>query len=281
MKNISKILTFVVAVACVGILVYLIFFFNVESQFKSEVTTAPQKQYEIVFDEPELHYSLGTDFMQGVTAKDADGNDLTQYVTVSCKPTNDFKRKTLTYSINKSGYEIQSFERILTVDDDYKGPSITYNGSGFEIPIDKIGSLSTEVAKSEDVETDDGFGGKCSVSAVINSQDIEIGDYSATVTAQNILGDSTSIKISVTVTEASASIIKLKASSVSLNKGKAFNPMDYLSSAYCEEYGDVSSHVIADNTVDSNTAGVYTVEYSIAGIKELQNEKAYLYVTVN
>lgn len=281
MKNISKILTIAVAVVCVGILIYLIFFFNVESQFKSEVTTTPQMQYQIVFDEPELHYALGTDFMQGVTAKDDDGNDLTQYVTVSCKPTNDIKRKALTYSINKSGYEIQGFERALIVDDDYKGPSITYNGSGFEIPIDKIGSLSTEIAKNEDVETDDGFGGKCSVSAVINSQDIEIGDYSATVTAHNILGDSASIKISVTVTEASTSIIKLKASSVSLNKGKAFNPMDYLSSAYSDEYGDVSSQVVADNTVDSNTVGVYTVEYSITGIKELQNEKAYLYVTVN
>lgn len=281
MRNFSKILTAVIAALCVAVLVYLIFFFEGSPQYNGEITTAAQKEYTISFDSDELIYNKGTDFMQGVKATDEDGKDLTDSVTVSCKPTGNIRKKALTYSINKAGYKILTFERVLIVDGNYTGPSITYNGAEFEIPVDKIANLSSEIAKSGIVDTDDGFGGKCSVSAHFNSENITVGDYSVTVTAQNIFGDSASVKISVTVTEASSSIIKLKASSLSINRGDSFNPMDYVDSAVYKGYGDLSSQVTAENTVDTQTAGVYTVEYRIKGIKELENEKAYLYVTVN
>lgn len=281
MKNLSKIITIAVAVLCIGILVYLIFFFNGTPEYSSEITTTEQKEYTISFEGEELLYSSGVDFMQGVKATDSDGNDLTDSVTVSCKPTNDIKKKVLTYSVNKSGYKIMNFERTLVIEGKYKGPSISYDGSEFEIPIDKIGNLSSEIAKSGIIETDDGFGGKCSVSAAISSQSITVGDYAAKVTAQNIFGDIATVKIAVTVTDASTSIIKLKASSVSINRGDSFDPMEYVSSAVYGNYGDVLSHIVADNTVDTKTAGVYTVEYRIKNIAELKDEKAYLYVTVN
>lgn len=280
MKNLSRIITLIVAAGCIGLLVYMIFFFT-GRDYSQQVTTVPQKQYTIKLDSSSLVYKNGVDFMEGVTATDEDGKDLTQYVTVSCKPTNDIHKKLLTYSLNLSGYEIKSVEMQLIVGDEYKGPSIKQSSEKFEIPLNKIGSLSAEIAKSNAVETDDGFGGSCAISAQIDSPDITVGDYVATVTAQNIFGDTASIKMVVTVTEKADSIIKLKASSVSLNKGDAFNPIDYVDGAIHNEYGDITSQVVAVNTVDTITSGTYTVEYRIKGIKELENEKAYLYVTVN
>lgn len=281
MKNFSKILSVVVAIVCIAILVYLFFFFNGSKNLENEVTTIQKQHYSITFDNDILEYNESTNFINGVTAIDENGNDLLKYVTVSCKPTDDIKVKTLTYSINKAGYEIQSFERTLVIKEKYSGPSIEYSGNSFSIPIDRVGNISSEIAKSDIVDTDDGFGGKCSISAVINADKVDVGDYVATVTAQNLLGDTASVKIAVTVTESEASIIKLKASSVSVGRGEAFEPLDYVVSAYDETYGDVTANVVVDNTVDTSVAGVYTVEYRIGGIKELENEKTKLYVTVN
>lgn len=281
MKSFSKILSVVVAIVCIAILVYLFFFFNGSKNLENEVTTIQKQHYSITFDNDVLEYNATTNFINGVTAIDENGNDLLKYVTVSCKPTDDIKVKTLTYSINKAGYEIQSFERTLVIKEKYNGPSIEHSGDSFKIPIDRVGNISSEIAKSDIVDTDDGFGGKCSISAVINADKVDVGDYVATVTAQNLLGDTASVKIAVTVTESEASIIKLKASSVSVGRGEAFEPLDYVVSAYDETYGDVTANVVVDNTVDTSVAGVYTVEYRIGGIKELENEKTKLYVTVN
>lgn len=281
MNKLSKIISAVVAVICVAVLIYLVFFFGDKQKPHEDVVTLSQKQYIILFDDNELEYTNETDFMNGVTAKDENGVDLTEYVTVSCKPTKDMRKKKLTYSINKAGYEIESFERTLVVSGEYKGPSITYNGTAFEIPIDRLGSISSEIAKSGIVDTDDGFGGKCSVTAVFNTEITEVGDYAVTVTAQNIFGDTASVKVAVSVVEPASSIIKLKASSVSINRGDSFNALDYVISAYDEDFGDLKGNVICDNAIDVNTSGVYTVEYRINGIKGLENEKAFLYVTVN
>lgn len=280
-NKVSKIISVVVAVICVAVLIYLIFFFGDNQKPQEDVVTLSQKQYTISFDADELEYTNETDFMNGVTAQDENGVDLTKYVTVSCKPTKDMRKKKLTYSINRAGYEIESFERILVVSGEYNGPSITYNGTAFEIPIDRLGSISSEIAQSGIVDTDDGFGGKCSLTAVFNNEITEIGDYAVTVTAQNIFGDTASVKVAVSVVEPASSIIKLKASSVSINRGDSFNALDYIISAYDEDLGDVKGNVICDNAIDVNTSGVYTIEYRINGIRELENEKAFLYVTVN
>ncbi|MGN0535470.1 MAG: immunoglobulin-like domain-containing protein [Eubacterium sp.] len=280
MKNASRIITAAAGVLCIAVLVYLIFFFGSSSKPEETVVTEKQKEYTISFESEQLEYTKGTDFMEGVSATDENGTDLTREVTVSCKPTKNIKTKTLTYSVNKPGYSINTFERTLVITENYSGPSVTVENVAFEIPIDRIGSLSAEAAKSGIIDTDDGFGGKCSVTVQINAADIAVGDYAATVTAQNLFGDTASAKMIVTVTDAESSVIKLKASSVSLAQGDSFEPMEYVEKAEFGEYGDITGYVTASGNVDTSKPGVYTVEYKIKGIEELKNETAYLYVTV-
>lgn len=281
MERAKKIITPIIAVLCVLAIVYLLFFFGKNAMPKDELTTVALKEYSITFDKSEIDYDKSTDFMDGVTATDSNGNDLTQFVTVSCKPTNNISKKTLTYSINKSGYKILTFERSLLLNSSYNGPSIDINGSGVEVPLDRINSLSSIIDSSDIISTDDGFGTPCAISAVIqNQEEIAVGDYVATISAQNIFGDTATAKISVTVTPAESSIIKLSVSSITLNKGDEFEPLDYVISAEHEKYGDLKPYVIADE-IDTSKAGIYNIEYKIEGIRELENEVTYLSVTVN
>lgn len=281
MEKAKKIVTPIIAIICLLAIIYLLFFFGKNVAPTDELTTVAQKEYTISFDTQELKYSKDIDFMEGVTAIDENGEDLTSLVTVSCKPTKDMLTKTLTYSINKSGYKISTFERELKLDASYTGPSIKINGSGLEAPLDQIKNLSSIASTSDIIETNDGFGAPCSITAIIqNSEEITIGDYVATITAQNIFGDTQTAKITVTVVSPEASIIKLSATSVTINKGDIFEPRDYVLSCVDETYGDLSAYVVAEN-IDTTKTGIYTIEYKIQGITELENQVAYLYVTVN
>lgn len=280
MSKITKLILPTIAIICVAILIYFIFFFNGASYYDDELTTESKTSYTITFDTDELSYKNGINYMQGVTATGDNGEDLAEFVTVSCKPTKDISIKELTYSINKNGYEIKSFTRRLVLNESYKGPSISINNGDFKISIDKVTYLTSELQKSEIISTDDGFGNSCGITANFNTEVTEVGDYVATVTAENSFGDTASTKISVTVTEAESSIIKLKASSITLNVGDKFDANDYVKSAVSDQYGDLTSAVICTTSIDTSKAGIYTVEYRIQGIAEFENEVAYLHITV-
>lgn len=280
MNNKSAIIKAVIGVLCVVALVYLIFFFGNGPKNDEQVTTLALKRYTISFDTSHLEYEKGIDFMQGVSATDENGADLTEFVTVSCNPTDNMYRKTLSYSINKAGYKIESFERALILSPSYSGPTVSATDS-IEISLDEINNLSSAIQKSGAIQADDGVGNECSISASIEADEITLGDYVATVTAQNIFGDTATTKISVTVTEPKNSIIKLKASSITINRGDKFDPMEYLLSAKNDEYGDLTPYIVATDNVDTSKSDSYVVEYRIKGIPELSDEVARLFVTIN
>lgn len=281
MEKAKKFLTPIIAVICVAAIIYLLFFFGKNVAPTSELTTNALKEYTISFSTSQLEYSKNIDFMDGVTAKGDNGEDLTSFVTVSCKPTKDISKKELTYSINKAGYKIATFRRDLVLASSYTGPSIKINESSIEVPLDQAKNLSAIVSASDIITTDDGFGSPCAITAFIKNQEaLAIGDYVATVTAQNVFGDTASAKITVTITSPESSIIKLSASSITIKKGDKIEPTDYVVSAIDESYGDLTPYVTATN-IDTSKAGIYTIEYKIEGIKELENQIAYLYVTVD
>ncbi len=279
MKNWMKIASIGISALCIGVLVYLIFFFGGSVAPDERVVMPELKDYTISFDSDELEYFQGIDFLQGVTAVDENGVELTEDITVSCKPTDRKYEKLLIYSINKAGYKITEFSRVLKLDSSYKGVSVKSTGETLEIPINRLDSITERTVMSELVITDDGFGNACSISVYLPKMD-EIGDYVATVTAANIFGDTAECKLAVNVVEAENTTIRLSASSVSLAVGNEFNASDYIVSANHSEYGDVSPYIEINSDVDTSKSGVYTVEYSIKGISQLKDEKAFLYVTV-
>ena len=279
MKDSVKIISIIVSALCVGVLVYLVFFFGEANAPQESITTQKLTDYEITFETPELEYKDSVDFLDGAKAVDENGVDLTNEITVSCKPTKNISRKTLTYSINKAGYRFKTFERELVISSSYTGPSIKPTGEAIKIPINKLENATQIVAASQSIATDDGFGNTCSISVSL-PQIEEIGDYVATVEASNIFGDSAVCKITVSIIEAENTTIRLSASSISIGIGEKFDASKYILSASNDEYSDLTPYIVIDSDVDTSKPGVYTVKYSIRGIPELKDETAYLYVTV-
>lgn len=279
MKNSVKIISIIVSALCVGVLVYLIFFFGDANAPQESITTQKLTDYEITFETPELEYDESVDFLDGAKAIDENGVDLTKDITVSCKPTKNISRKTLTYSLNKAGYQFKTFERTLIIKGNYTGPSIKPTGEAIKIPINKLENATQIVASSHSITTDDGFSNACSISVSL-PQIEEIGDYVATVEATNIFGDTAECKITVSIIEAENTTIRLSASSISISIGDKFDASEYILSASNDEYSDLTPYIAIDSDVDTSKSGVYTVKYSIQGIPELKDETAYLYVTV-
>lgn len=281
MKNIRAIILCVISVVCFALIGYFVFFFGGAQDNSSALTTIAQKKYSITFDSDTLSYTKGVDFMDGVSAVGENGENLDEFVTVSCKPTSRIAVKELTYSVNKSGYELATFSRKLVVDDDsYNGPSIKLGDEAITVPFDQIGNLSSYVSRLDCIITDDGFGGGCAVSVKSNAEITELGDYVVSITIENILGDTKTVKTSISVVEPESSIIKLKSSSISLNRGEEFVPQDYVKSAYSKELGDISQMVVCTTDCDTSKAGIYKAEYHFSGINELENERAILHITV-
>lgn len=280
MKYARQILTTLVCLICIGLIVYFAFFFGDAKNEDATVTTLHKGKYTISFDKDTIEYTSGANLMAGVSATGENGEDLTSDVTVSCKPTKSLLKKELTYSINKNGYEIIPFTRTLTLPSDYKGPSISIDNSDIEVPIDQINSLTTIINQSNVVKADDGFGARCNIVAKFNTEVEDIGDYVITITAENVLGDTTSTKMNVSVVEAKSSIIKLSASSVTIGIGEKFDANEYVKSANHETLGDVKNSIVINSTVDTSKAGRYSVTYSFGNIEELKNEKATLIVIV-
>lgn len=279
MKNSVKIISIIVSALCVGVLVYLIFFFGEANAPQESITTQKLTDYEITFETPELEYEESVDFLDGAKAIDENGVDLTKEITVSCKPTKNISRKTLTYSLNKAGYQFKTFERTLIIKGNYTGPSIKPTGEAIKIPINKLENATQIVASSHSITTDDGFSNACSISVSL-PQIEEIGDYVASVEATNIFGDTAECKITVSIIEAENTTIRLSASSISISIGDKFDASEYILSASNDEYSDLTPYIAIDSDVDTSKSGVYTVKYSIQGIPELKDETAYLYVTV-
>lgn len=280
MKSYGKIATILICILCIGAIVYFVFFFGGAKNENEVLTTIAQKEYEISFDTDILEYDVQKGFMDGVKATDENGNDLTSDVTVSCKPTSNIAIKELTYSVNKAGYALKTYTRKLRIGGEYTGPTITVSNENMEIPLNEVANLSSVISRSNYIDTDDGFGRKCSISAEFSTEVTDIGDYVITITAENLFGDTKSVKTSITVTDPNKSIIKLTTTAVTINVGDKFDPAGYIKSANHEELGDISSAVTYTSTVDTSTPGQYTVTYSFGNIADLKNETATLVVTV-
>lgn len=91
-----------------------------------------------------------------------------------------------------------------------------------------------------------------------------IGKTQLKVTATDSSGNKTEGTLDVNVKDLSAPKIKLSKSSVTISKGKHFNPKSYLVSAIDNKDGNVKSKVKISNPVRTNRAGKYTVTYTVS-----------------
>lgn len=166
-----------------------------------QVKAGDEKSYTITFEKSEIKYnSKCTDLMKGVKAQGDDGEDLTQWVNMEIKSTDDIRLKRLCYRVDKKGYEKKNFERQMILCDDYDGPVLKTKKDTVKISHKKIDTLCEMLLKTQTVTAEDGFGNRsCKLTASFGKERVEKGTHTVTITAENHLGDKVSKKIKVVV----------------------------------------------------------------------------------
>lgn len=90
-----------------------------------------------------------------------------------------------------------------------------------------------------------------------------IGTYNLKIIASDQANNVSEATLQVAVKDLEAPLLKLSKSSVSITKGKSFDPKAYLSGANDNKDGNLKSKVSISNPVNINKVGTYYVKYSV------------------
>lgn len=226
---------------------------------------------EILFDDRILTYNGSTPFtaMTGVTAKDRDGTDLTQYVSVSVEPMRDTGTRTycrtLIYSVRSRNGVTAKAERSLVLEN-YHFPSISFTGAGTAIKEEELPDAARMFAENGMLTADDGFGHDITGSVHI-SCDVPItssGNYTVKLTAENFLGDTAEVRSSLYVDAGTPLItLRLTTAMVTLPVGADFHPEAFIEAAFSPTSGDLTPLVYVEGTVDTQKPGTYQLTYHL------------------
>lgn len=110
--------------------------------------------------------------------------------------------------------------------------------------------------------------GDISDSVKVSARDLTVsegGVYSITVQVSNSLGDTSSVKLPLTVISNPSAVptVRLSTYLVFLEKGQSFDPMSFVSGVteVSGSYGNTEA-VTCSGSVDTNEEGTYNVTYS-------------------
>lgn len=211
--------------------------------------------------------------LAGVTATDDRDGDLTQQVqikNVSQLITDDTAQ--VTYIVFDSANNMATLTRTVRYAD-YEKPSFSLHA-----PLNY--TVDEDFQVLDRLTAKDVLDGDISDSICVISQNIlkEVGTYHVTVQATNSLGDTTTVPLKLVVRENGVKeMVQLRSYLTYLEKGTAFDPLDYIKSVQAPDGTNLStSYVNIDATVDVHTEGTYHVRYSLTA----QNQTYVVYLTV-
>lgn len=207
------------------------------------------------------------DPLEGVTAKDKDGNDITENieVTENAVNINEVGKYNITYSVkDKDGNE-----SIKTISVTVKKNDEVVNSAPVINTENKIVELGSKFNQLDGVTATDAEDGDVTSRIIVISSNVDInkeGIYIVTYEVTDKDGASTRKTIEVTVmkpiteeNEAPA----INASDRTIKVGGKFNPLDGVT-AFDKEDGDLTSKIkVTVNMVDINTIGKYTVTFEV------------------
>ncbi len=250
-------------------------------------TDIPPSLILTVPEEPLTYDGTGAlPLLKGVCAQGADGTDLTERITVSVgRPTDGADPQTtrvLLYQVRGEEGSVADAERRLLLIG-YRSPSIDFTGAGTSLSADDVADAARILVESGLLTADDGFGHDISASATVapDSPITASGNYTFTVTAENMLGDVATLHTSLYVDAGSHFVtLRLTETSVTLAPGTVFDARSYLAEASDPEDGDLRDYVQTEGDVDTNHPGTYLVTYSVENFKGISAVPVTLTVTV-
>lgn len=197
----------------------------------------------------------------GITATDRQDGDLTSSVIVSgiSKLISENTAK-VSYIVFDSDRRIGTYTRYVKYTD--------YSRPRFELKKPLTFSTSDNITLSGRLYAYDVIDGDISDSVKVSARDLTVsegGVYTITVQVTNSLGDTSSVRLPLTIVANLSTIPEITLSSylVFLEKGQRFDPMSFVSGV-TEVSGSSGNTeaVTCSGTVDVNEAGIYNVTYS-------------------
>lgn len=273
-KKILNIIKYVIVVLSVCVVAFLFIFQGDISAYFEELKGA---DISISADEDlgssyiatpaeDLEYD-GTgeiDYMDGVTATDTDGTDITDEITFTVIAGDVFNEKTVRYSVFNSNYQLITKDRTLILTN-YEGPSITMDT---DVDFDEydLSSIVDDLAEDGILSATDGYGGDITDDIVFSYTLINSNSslYQVVFSVNNEYGDTDSVSFNTTITaDDDVPTVTLKQSSVTISAGSDFDPMEYVDSAVDGNGEDLSDLVLVEGNINLSKTGQYTLTYSV------------------
>lgn len=195
-------------------------------------------------------------YMEGVTATDAENGNLTNKVTYDqTVNTSKAGEYSVTYRVTDNSNLTTSKTIKVTV----KGDSIpVITASDKEVSQYTSFDIMDGVTATDDIDGD--LTSSITTEGSVNTD--EVGEYEITYNVVNSKGKSISKTITVTVIENEKPAINVSDKTVSLNK--EFNPLKGVT-ATDKEDGDLTSSItVTSNNVNTSLEGEYSVNYSVS-----------------
>ena len=222
-----------------------------------------------IIDASDKTINVGDKFepLEGITAKDKDGNDITKNieVTENAVNINEAGKYNITYSV-KDKYGNES---IKTISVTVKKNDEVVNSAPVINTENKIVELGSKFNQLDGVTATDAEDGDVTSRIIVISSNVDVnkeGIYIVTYEVTDKDGASTRKTIEVTVmkpiTEENEAPV-INASDRTIKVGDKFNPLDGIT-AFDKEDGNLTSKIkVTENMVDINTIGKYTVTFEV------------------
>lgn len=244
----------------------------------SEVSSAAG----IKVDSEEIIYNGSTPFiiMNGVTATDVDGSDLSSEVSAVVTDGNLPTKKIIKYQVYDSDGNQWTAERQLTLED-YDGPILEVEDD-MTLHSENLEELVDYLSSQDSIKAENGYGESILSNVTFEiSKGEESGYYYLKFEVYNEFNDSASAEVSAFIMDMTdGPVVVLSTHSITLHAGDVFNRGDYIAFANDPEDGDLSSNIRTEGNVDTNKPGVYAVTYTAVDSDGHQANTETLTVTV-
>lgn len=220
--------------------------------------------------------------MDGVTATDADGSDLTDKLKTSFKASNLPNEKKITYSVKTADGTKLKAERTLRLEN-YEGPTINVSNNLPTIKESELDNAVSALADAGALHAEDGYGNDITSAIKVkwSADESNIGYFVLNFTLENRFADSVSAKASVQA-QLSKPLIALTQQEISIPlNDESFSAMDYVKAAIDTDGTPIDKDSVELNGyVQRDTPGTYPVTYTVTGPESGLTAEATLNVTV-
>ena len=220
--------------------------------------------------------------MDGVTATDSDGSDITDQVKTSFKATNISDEKTIVYSVKASDGTKLKKERTLRLEN-YDGPFITVSSNLPTLRESELDNAVSTLAENGALHAEDGYGNDITSAVKVNwaADESNVGYFLLNFTVENRFSDNASAKASVQA-KLSNPVIVLTQTEISIPlNDESFDVRDYIKTAIDTDGTAIDLESIElSGYIQRDTPGTYPVTFTATGPESGLTAEATMNVTV-